>query len=474
VSLRHRFFWATLGASALAACLFLMVATILLTPRVAHRLVEQDARIRLLTLAGTLPSGDGPVKDAYLRRSSTPGWNGVELVPRQSEPPDNKLLTVTVPLAQSSLALSITPPVSVASALAVARPSLWRVGAGLLGFVSFVYFLTWGLSRFVTQPLQELQAAVTALSDGERNVSVILPQEEELAELASSFNRMAGRLRDREQDLALATQRLEKALETKERIFANTSHELRTPLTVILGYAQMLQDGLKGALAEDQAASVAVIERNAKVLLGQVEDLLTLSRLQAGQLPLNWEPVDLKDLVDEVASNFKPLFESQELEVSWSREGPFPAILDYQRGCQILSNLLENARRYANGAPVTVHLRDHEHGTDIEVKDSGPGIPAELVDTLFVEFERGAQHPGRRSLPGNQIVPGRAADPRTDGAGLGLALARGLARQFGGELALAYDGEEGAKLIWTVPAKDLQGKLQSPEGLGGAIRKKAP
>lgn len=444
MSLRHRFFLATLAASALAAGLFLLVTTLLLTPRVARRLVEQDARIRLMTLAATMPENDGQSKDAFLRRSEAPTWQGVELVPRGEAAPPGEDLVVTVPIEGTSLALSLRPQVSLSAALAVANPSPGRVAAGVLGFLGFVYALTWGLSRFVTQPMQELQAAVTALSEGKRNVSVVLPKEEELAQLAASFNAMAQRLHEREAEvekahqelaganaqLADANGQLARALETKERIFANTSHELRTPLTVILGYAQMLQDGLKGQLSEEQAGSVSVIERNARVLLGQVEDLLTLSRLKAGQLPLNEESVDLKDLVDEVVSQLEPLYGEQPLRVTWSREGPYPARLDYQRGCQVLSNLLDNARKYSQGAPVSVHLRAREGMTEVEVRDEGPGIPECFVENLFLEFERGTGD--------------------GEGAGLGLALARGLARQFGGDLALAKSAT-GATFVWAIP-----------------------
>ncbi len=430
LSLRHRFFLATLAGSALAAAIFTLVASVLLTPRVARRLVEQDARLNLMTLAATMPAGDSASKDAYLRRSSSPAWQGVQLVPRGEAEPPGADVVVTVPLPGTSLALRATPEVSLGSTLAVANPSPWRLAGGALGFLGFVYLLTWALSRQVTRPLSELQAAVTALSEGKRDVTVVLPKEEELAQLAASFNQMAGRLRAREQELAATSARLELELKSKEQIFANTSHELRTPLTVILGYAQMLQDGLKGQLQEQQAESVAVIERNAHRLLAQVEDLLTLSRLAAGHLPLHLESIDLKDLVDEVVSNLRPLFGQQSLQVTWSREGAFPARLDYQRGCQVLGNLLDNARKYGAGTPVGVSLREVGPVTEIEVKDQGPGIPPDLVPRVFDEFERGPQD--------------------AEGAGLGLALARGLARQFGGDLRLT-ETAEGATFIWTVP-----------------------
>ena len=381
-----------------------------------------------------MPEGDQPIKDSYLRRCNTPAWQGVELIRRSDQPVPSGQLTVLVPLRESTLALLSTPRVTTRALLAAARPNGLRVGFALLGYMVFVYALTWGLSRFVTQPLLELQEGVTALSAGRRDVSVNLPKEAELATLASAFNAMAARLKEREEELAAASGRLEKALADKERIFATTSHELRTPLTAILGYAQMLQDGLKGPLGEEQSASLAVIERNANVLLSQVEDLLTLSRLQADQLPLREETVDLKDLVDDVLSSVRPLFDEAgtELEATWSREGPYAARLDYQRARQILCNLLDNARKYAPGGRVTVSLEEDERGTRVEVRDSGPGIPSGLEESLFHEFERGPNSEG------------------VDGAGLGLALARGLARRFGGELELA-SSSPGAALRWTIP-----------------------
>ena len=208
MSLRHRFFLATLAASALVAGIFLLVATYWITPRIARRLVEQDARIRLMTLASTMPAGDGPAKDAYLRRSGSPGWQDVELIPRLETAPPGEELAVTVPIPETTLALCLHPTVSMATALAVANPSVWRLALVGAGFLLFVYALTWGLSRFVTRPVQELEAAVTALSQGKRDVSVVLPQEPELARLADAFNTMAQRLRARQQELEKTSEQL--------------------------------------------------------------------------------------------------------------------------------------------------------------------------------------------------------------------------------------------------------------------------
>lgn len=433
VSLRHRFFLATLAASALGILVLTLVATLLLTPRVARRLVEQDARLNLMTLAASMPRGDGPARDAYLRRSNAPAWEGVELIPRGRTVPSGRELVVTVPVPDTTLALSVRPTVSLRNAMAVAKPSRWRLMGTLGAYLAFVYLLSWGLSRFVTRPLRELQSAVTALGEGERDVSVVLPKEEELAELAASFNRMACRLHQRERELAATSASLEKALQTKERIFAHTSHELRTPLTVILGYCQMLQDGLRGEISAEQLSTLDVIKRNARQLLAQVEDLLTLSRLRAGPLPMHLESVDLKDLVDEVVSNLKPLYGEQPLDVSWSREGAFPARLDYQRGCQVLSNLLDNARKYANSARVQVSLRERDGMTEVEVSDQGPGVPAEVERDIFVAFERGHQD--------------------KEGVGLGLALARELARQMGGDLR-SVNRDSGATFVWSIPVNN--------------------
>ncbi len=433
ITLRHRFFLAILAGAALTGLFLIVVATTLFTPRVAHRLAQQQAQIRLLTLIASLPREQEALLKAYGQSSAEPAWQGVELVARDAPSParqQRSTLLVRAPIPDSSYDLQLQTGLTLRRTLSESRPLDGR-GPLLLGIaVLCIYGLSLALSRYVTRPLQELESAVTELAEGGREVTVAPPKERELAKLATAFNLMTKRLWERQSDLDQTMLKLEKALAAKEKIFANTSHELRTPLTVILGYTQLLQDGLKGPLNAEQARSLRVIEKNASSLLSQVEDLLTLSRLQAGQLPIRPESVDLRDLAEEVVSHISPRFGEQRLSLEWSREGAFSCTLDYQRGCQILTNLLENARKYAEGAAVTVSVREEGSRLEVEVSDSGPGVPAELCETLFLEFERG---------------PAEA-----EGAGLGLALARGLARQLGGDLTHEPQ-RSGACFRWTVP-----------------------
>lgn len=432
ITLRHRFFWATLGGAALAGVLFLLVASILFTPRVARRLVEQQARLRLVRLLSAVPAGDAELKRAFPALARKPEWNDVRLVDPavDSTVARGRALVVREAVPGSRYALELRPDVSFRAAMTELPPQPGRFSALVVGFLLFLYLLSWLLARYVTRPLRELEEAVTAFAEGGAKVTVVPPREQELAHLATAFNLMTRRLGDRERALAATSEQLEKALASKERIFANTSHELRTPLTVILGYAQLLQDGLKGALSLPQSEAVTVIENSAAALLAQVEDLLTLSRLQAGQLPLRWEDVDVRDLVEEVVSRLRPLLKEQPLGFECDARESYPARVDYGRGQQVLTNLLENARKYAPGTPIVVRLSQTSRLVEVEVRDLGPGIPAALEESLFLEFERGPDE--------------------AEGAGLGLALARALARQMGGDLT-HQKCEPGASFLWSMP-----------------------
>lgn len=395
------------------------VATTVLTPPLLRQLVILDERSKLQALS--------------LELCQIPA-EGIPARLEQLQPEQIELMAVGASY-QGGLAEQTIPgsgfilvsfrPTSWSEARKVMQPSLPRwLGALALNF-AFLYLLVTLLSRFVTRPLDHLKLALNSFGQGERGVSVPLPKEEELAQLAAAFNTMVEQLESREADLAQTTQQLEEALRAKERVFANTNHELRTPLTAILGYVQMLEEGLKGPVSAEQGQCLEVIERNARALLSQVEDLLTLSRLQSGSFPLKLESCDIRDLVQELLLDFQPAYLQKGIELTAALpETAVESLFDLERGRQILANLLDNARKFSTEGKVTISV---DQG-GVEVSDQGPGVESE--DTLFQEFARGPSSEG------------------VEGAGLGLALARQLARGMGGDLRLLKTGVDGSTFRW--------------------------
>lgn len=422
-SLKSRFFWATLGLLLVAWLVSLGVATTFVTPKVLQQLVTVDERARLLELTLQLVQVQPEQREAKFQELRHPNWTHVEMLPLGTHPG----ALVEQPIPGGSQVLVSHRPVNWSEARKVVQPSMTRWVAALVVNFTFLYALVTLLSRFVTRPLNRLRVAVDSFAQGERGVSVEIPQEEELAQLSEAFNQMVQQLEARESELAQASAKLKQALAAKERVFANTSHELRTPLTAILGYVQMLEEGIKGPLSPGQQSCVEVIGRNSKALLSQVEDLLTMSRLQSGSFPLKLESTDLKELVQELVEDFRPAFENKELQLSTELPAePVVVVLDVERGRRILSNLLDNARKFTPQGSVEVVLSSQGW---LEVRDSGPGVDLDPAE-LFQEFSRGPNSEG------------------VEGAGLGLALAQQLANSLGGRLRLLRSGPEGSVFRW--------------------------
>lgn len=281
------------------------------------------------------------------------------------------------------------------------------------------------LARRLARPIRVAATAAARLRAGDRAVRVPVEPPDEVADLAEALNGLAG---------ALATS------EGRQREFLlSVSHELRTPLTAIRGYAEALADGVLGADDTVDTGRTMLVE--AQHLDRLIGDLLALARLEAADFPLEPVPVDLTQL----AVDAEPAWSSRcaAVGVPFRLETPgrqVPAYTDPGRIRQVLDGLLENALRVVPpGSPVVLAVRpagaDPAAGGVLEVRDGGPGF---TDDDLAVAFERGALHERYRGV-------------RKVGSGLGLALAAGLVRRLGGEIAAGHAPEGGAAFTVRLP-----------------------
>lgn len=406
VTLRNRFWMVSIAFVLTTFLMMLFVLTAILTPPVVQRVVRLDEEKRL----------------NFLVRSGEWEERGLQAVEKSRLDPDK----VSVPLDDGRYVVS-DRPLNVWEAMKVVRPSRFRGIFGLLLWGALLYLLSTLLARFVNRPIKELAEGVRALAEGRRDIQVNVPEEMELAELARAFNHMTAQLTQRENEL-------EEALKAKDLMFASTSHELRTPLTVILGYCQLLDDGLKGELAPEQRATLEVIQRNARELLNQVEMLLTNSQLRAGSLPLQLETLDLRDMVERLVDELRPLAAEKNLALEIELpEDEVRAKVDLKLATQIARNLIVNAIKFTPEGSVKVKVAWEEPQALVTVKDTGPGVHVAFEERLFQEFSRGPNSEG------------------IEGTGLGLALSQRLAREMGGEVVLADNGPDGATFSWQQP-----------------------
>jgi signal transduction histidine kinase len=216
----------------------------------------------------------------------------------------------------------------------------------------------------------------------------------------------------------------------KSNFLAVMSHELRTPLNAIGGYAQLLASGVYEALSPAQLQAVERIEQSGRRLLGLVNDVLDLARVESGHVEYRMAAVPLADIVAALWPMIAPQVSSKSLRYSASLEDePLIVHADRERLVQILLNLLSNAVKFTpQGGEIVVSCavdRNDQDAAIIEVRDTGRGIPAEKLDSIFEPFI--------------QVRGGASADAK-QGTGLGLAIGRTLARGMGGDLTAASNG----------------------------------
>jgi signal transduction histidine kinase/ActR/RegA family two-component response regulator len=264
-------------------------------------------------------------------------------------------------------------------------------------------------------------------------------------ELQQRNARMEAEVLRRSKELQEANLRLRAADTAKSEYLSRMSHELRTPLNAILGFAQLLE---MDELREDQKENLGYIFSAARHLLDLINEVLDIAAIEAGRLSLSLEPVQVATLVAEAVSLMRPIADQHGiLLVNPIHTGVEHVLGDRQRLKQILLNLLSNAVKY-NREAGSVHLAcEHVAGDRlrITVTDTGPGIPPESLERLFVPFER---------LEHQQST--------VEGAGLGLPLSKRLAEAMGGTLDLASTPQQGTTFWVELPLAEAVAGRDAP------------
>ncbi len=215
------------------------------------------------------------------------------------------------------------------------------------------------------------------------------------------------------------------------------SHELRTPLNAIVGFSDLLAEGVPGELNPKQKRFVNHIKQGSAHLLQLINDILDLSKIEAGQLELHCEYFHVKDALPEVLSTIRPLAMAKNIQVEHTLEIDRPAYADRVRFKQILYNLLSNAVKFTpQGGRISIACAEDEDLVSISVTDTGIGIRAEDQAVVFEEFR--------------QVEGGK--DSTQEGTGLGLAITKRLVEQQGGKISLVSELGKGSRFSFTLPA----------------------
>jgi signal transduction histidine kinase len=222
----------------------------------------------------------------------------------------------------------------------------------------------------------------------------------------------------------------------KGLFLAMMSHELRTPLQAVLGYADFLlsQDG--GSLTPEQREDIGYIHQGASRMVHLIEQMLDLSRMEAGRLDLKQEPVDVRQVMEQVRQDIAPQADAKGLHLSLAAPPRLPAVLgDDGRVRQILLNLAGNAVKFTERGEIAIRARAQGAWVEISVRDTGIGIAQADLGHIFEEFRQVDTKLSRRH----------------GGAGLGLAIAQRLAAQMGGSISVASTPGQGSTFTLRLP-----------------------
>ncbi len=274
-----------------------------------------------------------------------------------------------------------------------------------------------GLSGYLTKPLQALASAARAVRQGDLDVRVDAVPPSEVADLADSFNDM--------------TEELARAEVRRRQLTADVAHELRSPLTNILSHLDAIDDGV----IEPTPDQIQIVTSEALRLTHLVDDLQTLAAMDGHSLTLHPAPTDLTRVVDVAIEARQG--RALEKDITVVREGHCGDVtVDRKRFDQIVGNLLDNALEHTpDGGTVAITMSDGAAGVEIAVSDTGPGIDDDLLPYVF----------DRLSRADTSRTPGHG------GRGLGLAIARGLARAHGGDISAENLAGGGARFVVRVP-----------------------
>jgi PAS domain S-box-containing protein len=234
--------------------------------------------------------------------------------------------------------------------------------------------------------------------------------------------------------------RADEANRAKTQFLAAMSHELRTPLNAIGGYADLLTLGITGPVTPQQAEQLGRIKRSQQHLLGIINDLLNFSRIEAGQLSYDIGPVSVRDVVESVTQMIAPQASARGLRLESQCKTKAVAHADRAKVEQIVLNLLSNAVKFTPvGGEIVLSCETHpgEEPIVVKVRDTGPGIPEDKRDEIFEPF----------------VQVGRSLTSTGEGAGLGLAISRDLARAMGGDITVDSVVDEGSVFSLTLPGE---------------------
>jgi len=371
---------------------------------------------------------------AHVKASLTPAEDA-EPAMLARDPAGAEVLTAFAPIDPLGWRVFVEQPVT--EVYATLNASILRtimlLAAGFV--ISAIAALV--MARGMVKPIRTLQEGAQKIGAGELGERIDIRTGDELESLAGQFNDMSDELRrsyaELERKVEERTQQLAVANRHKSEFLANMSHELRTPLNAIIGFSEALREKMFGELNAKQEEYLNDIHASGRHLLSLINDILDLSKIEAGRMELDVASFPARGALESTLSLVRERAQRKDIRLSLDVD---PAVgevrADERKLKQILLNLLSNAIKFTpEGGRIAVAARVNGAGLEVAVTDSGIGISPEEQEAVFEEF--------------------RQVGPRAEGTGLGLALTRRFVELHGGRIRLESSPQQGSTFTFTLP-----------------------
>jgi signal transduction histidine kinase len=312
----------------------------------------------------------------------------------------------------------------------------------LLGFV-----ISWS---FIL-PVQEAQGFLGQVAQGDFSTTIDVPNRDEFGSLAARMNQMSRELhrlytdqRQAAQQLQTLNAELERASKAKSDFLASMSHELRTPLNSILGYTELIQDEIYGEVPAKIRDVLERVQQSGRHLLGLINDVLDLSKIEAGRMELSPTEYAVPDIVETVSSSLRSLATENGLEFVAGAQADLPAAFgDAQRIAQCLMNLAGNALKFTKQGRVEIWVERQGETLVYRVADTGTGIPQDQLESIFAEFRQADSNISREF----------------GGTGLGLSITKKFVEMHGGRIWAESEVGKGSTFFFSIPLRLEKGQL---------------
>jgi signal transduction histidine kinase len=326
------------------------------------------------------------------------------------------------------------------------RTRLWNYAGTtlliMLGAACVAFVLSSRLQRIVSEPVLNLaKIAHEVTQNQDYSIRAVKHATDELGVLVDAVNEMLEQIQKRDVALTVARDKAEEVSRTKSAFLANMSHELRTPLNAIIGYSEMLQEEVEEVGQSDLVPDLVKVHSAGRHLLGLINDILDLSKIEAGKMVIHPEVFDVATVLREVGSTVAPLVEKNGNGLALEAGDDLGDMCsDVTRVRQVLLNLISNAAKFTSQGTITLAARrectDGRDWLEFAVKDTGIGMTPEQIAKLFQPFTQADSSTTRKY----------------GGTGLGLAISRRLCQMMEGDIALQSEPGRGSTFTVRLPA----------------------